>query len=222
MLLALALSGYRRSLCVSLVFVGLIGLVLSGSRGGIIGFAVPCLALTAFVSRLKIKVFLLGVPIILATIALLSTAAVFERPEESISTADSRLALWGGALLAFSQNPAVGVGATNMSPTMGDFTDTGLAHAHNVYLQILAENGLIGFVLFVPALAYLLWHTWKGRENRILLASSLALIVFCVHGLADNILSPENPSCLLLFFTVIGLAASAPSLRSQNSERLSP
>jgi len=212
MLLVLAVAGYRRTLCLLFAVSGIIGLILSGSRGAIVGLAISCLVLALVESKMAERFLLVAIPASLVALALLSTdIAVFERPEESTSTIDSRMVVWGGALLAFSQNPAIGVGSTNLTFTMADFADKELSHAHDVYLQMLAENGVIGFTLFFGPLAYLLWRSWNGKRDRVLLASSLALLVFLGHGLTDNVLMPDNPQCLLLFFCVIGLAATVPT-----------
>jgi O-antigen ligase len=68
-------------------------------------------------------------------------------------SAGSRIILARGALRVFSQNPIIGNGIGTLQYTMGSYmADLGYNKnrvAHNMYLQILAELGLIGFLPFM-------------------------------------------------------------------------
>lgn len=207
MLLALAANGYRRITCLLLAACGAGGLVLSGSRGAIVAFVAGLLVLLLR-SKKVLRSMAIAVSIAICLWLIIPwDGTMFERTEES--SYQSRMVLWAGAFTAFVQHPVAGIGSTNLAPTMSDYSDRELAHGHNVYLQILAENGVIGFVLFFAPLAYLIWRAMKTANDRVMLASSLALIVFLTHGVTDNVLMADNPPCLFLFFCVVGLSQAS-------------
>ena len=73
------------------------------------------------------------------------------KPDQSdTESSDSRLGLWKHGLLMFAESPLFGVGVGNFQPLMRQRTnDPALDHiAHNTYIEIAAELGLAGFVLF--------------------------------------------------------------------------
>lgn len=63
--------------------------------------------------------------------------------------------------------------------------------AHNDYLQIVLELGLVGVLLIVAGLAWLVWATvivWTDtdlEEVRLRRAASVALLVVATHSLVD-------------------------------------
>jgi O-antigen ligase len=207
MLLAVAMRGYHKMLCLLLSAAGIIGLILSGSRGAMLGLAVPLIILV-FESKIVLRTlsFVLPIALLLSLFSLFPTQ-LLDRSNETLTTAESRTMAWTGALIAFAQHPVIGIGSRNLQMMMFDFVDEQGLAAHNAYLQILAENGVLGFVLFFGPFVYLLRYAWKNRTDRIVLAALLALFVFCIHGLFDNLMIVGEPSCLLLFFCALGFAS---------------
>jgi O-antigen ligase len=207
MLLALAVRGYRRKLCLLFSAAGIIGLTLSGSRGAMLGLVVASIILV-FESKVFVRTlsFVLPIALFLSMFSLFPTQ-LLDRSEEGVTTVEGRMMAWTGAFMAFAQHPLIGIGSRNLQITMSDFVDEANVAAHNAYLQILAENGVVGFVLFFGPFAYLLWRAWKNRFDRLVLAALLALIVFCIHGLFDNLMIVGEPSCVLLFFCALGFAS---------------
>jgi len=58
-----------------------------------------------------------------------------------------RLRIWNSAIVQFKQNPIWGAGYR--STYYDEIADIDNSHPHNVFLQFLAETGLLGFGLFV-------------------------------------------------------------------------
>jgi O-antigen ligase len=211
MLLALAMRGYHRKLCSLFSAAGIIGLILSGSRGAMLGLAVSLIILV-FESKVFVRTlsFVLPIALLLSAFSLFPTQ-LLDRSEEGVTTAEGRMMAWTGALIAFTQHPLIGIGSRNLQIMMFDFVDEANLAAHNAYLQILAENGIVGFILFFGPFVYLLRRAWKNRADRVVLAALLALIVFCIHGLFDNLMIVGEPSCVMLFFCALGFTSPVVS-----------
>lgn len=85
---------------------------------------------------------------------------------------ESRLMEWGRAWAIFSQAPVVGVGMGQYAwhsfslYTLPEFMDhpTGevFSHAHNLFMQVMAELGIIGLLLLVLLLASWFWQFLRG------------------------------------------------------------
>ena len=67
--------------------------------------------------------------------------------------------------------------------------------AHNVYLQLLAELGIVGFLLFVILLftlafglirSFLIWKDTQGAEPVILLTAVYWVMLIAVYSLTGN------------------------------------
>jgi O-antigen ligase len=170
-------------------FCGLLtalGLVMSWSRGAWIGFAAGMAILLVFVPRRRSAgLLVLGASIAVLSIALYLNLIPSALSSRLVSFSDDlqvgdvrgvfittenyavieRLAHWqAGADMARAELLA-GVGFGNYEPAYEEYAllnwPHALGHAHNYYLNILAETGLIG------ALAYLLlWGVIFGQVIR--------------------------------------------------------
>ena len=109
--------------------------------------------------------------------------------------------LWSGALKMFWQHPIIGVGTGNFGFLYNYYRPEGtaakhfLAKAHNAYLEILAETGVIGFAVFSIFIATVLirlgmtFYLSREEDERLFVAAiSASLIGLLVHGLAFGIL----------------------------------
>lgn len=100
--------------------------------------------------------------------------------ESQVASIAERLTLAQKALEISSQNPAFGIGSLNFINELSkyDLTSIGqirlLQPVHNVFLLILAENGIIGLLLFLGFLIYVV----KNINSRPKLALFIAILVF--------------------------------------------
>ncbi|WP_248361456.1 O-antigen ligase family protein [Anaeromyxobacter oryzae] len=83
-----------------------------------------------------------------------------------------RFTLWERALVIFGRNPLLGSGADSY-PWL---SEDGM-HAHNVFLSVLAELGIIGLLLLVVALALLFRSYFRSSASKS--ARSAALMLVC-------------------------------------------
>lgn len=215
MLLALALktkSPRDRTACYTLASFGFLGLASSGSRGAWLG-AVAGITLLFIYSRAGLG----------AKVALVAAAALGVLVAQSVSfapwarvqtldtfTVDTRTSMYLAALLLFVQHPLIGVGLTNYQVLMSSVVDWAYDAgnvAHNTYLQILSENGIIGFLLFFgPIFCFFYRNLKRAKELTAALLSCAGLMVFFVHGLFDFQFTTA-PQYLLLFAILFGLSS---------------
>jgi len=108
-----------------------------------------------------------------------------------------RLAHWQAALAMLEDRPLFGVGIGNYVPVYPAYALPGwkdpLGHAHNYYLHIAAETGLLGLAAYLMLLATCLWQGWNtvrrlsGAEQAVALGILGVLGAFAVHSLFDNL-----------------------------------
>lgn len=113
---------------------------------------------------------------------------------------NGRFEMWALAAILFLKNPLLGVGwlgyryeyAANLYSGVGFYTDNAYRakymylDTHNVYLQVLAETGIIGFTAFMAAVLGVLYVTIKLYQayqrrrdsDSVFLSVSLGLQVF--------------------------------------------
>ena len=71
--------------------------------------------------------------------------------------------------------------------------DEPLGHAHNYYLNILAEAGIIGLTGYVTLWMTMVWFTWRTREHPDTLSRCIAIGLLgtwsylSVHSLLDDL-----------------------------------
>jgi len=108
-----------------------------------------------------------------------------------------RLAHWQAALNMTRAYPWVGVGLGNYEVAYPNFRlinwDEPLGHAHNYYLNILAEAGLIGLLGYGKAWLLIIWLNWQVRKHPDILSRFVAVgllgtwTFLLVHSLFDNL-----------------------------------
>ena len=185
-----------------LVPVQLAAIVLSASRGSLmaVGIAAAVLATLFASTGVKWAVGFTGLMAILMILALpnreewlesnpvtarLTTTTVdLESPE-----AKQRRDLWEVAWRTWQANPWLGVGRGNYGLGAGGEAQE-IGFAHNTYLGLLAETGMLGFLTYAAvavmmALPILLLANQPGQAKASLLLGSL--LVVALAGITINI-----------------------------------
>jgi putative inorganic carbon (hco3(-)) transporter len=163
--------GRRIAAVLALVLI-LAGILATFSRGAIVGLAVAG-AFSLLTRRLRMRwvlLFLGGALLIAGTANLLQPQTVsnaLDRKEYiAESNVNTRLVAWRIAFDEFQTSPVLGVGPGNFERRYIEFglptARAGAITTHNAYLNILAELGLPGLVLFVGYLA-VSWETLRRR-----------------------------------------------------------
>jgi O-antigen ligase len=108
-----------------------------------------------------------------------------------------RRAHWQAALSMFEAAPWLGVGFGNYAAAYPQFSlpkwDDALGHAHNYYLNVLAETGVIGFVAFLFLWGAVFWHSGRAvLSARGWIVGVMAgifgmLVALSIHNFFDNL-----------------------------------
>ena len=159
---------------------------------------------------------------------------------QDADVSNGRYAYWAYAISLFKKSPIIGIGWLGFRFNSGSLitgTNTGnigYVDAHNVYIQLLCENGILGFVFIVAVFVSLLSATIKfyfsnrdvlDGENTKMLAIATAFQVFClIYGLTGNFL--YDRACFIyafgcaLFLYVKNTFTRIDSMNYEGLERL--
>ena len=126
-----------------------------------------------------------------------SLFSVLDRFSTNDNMLTNRQYLWDYALKMFTSNPVIGHGWGSFSHSIAIKNDVGVIsnqHAHNIYLQLLAESGLIGLICFLIPMIVTLYNS-LGLLKRIdkkqigdvsMFASTSLQLFFIIYGLSGN------------------------------------
>jgi len=173
--------------------LALAGLLLTLSRGGLVGLGLALLILLAWRPYRRTALVLLAVITAFAMINLeaLSSPDELTVVGDRLSTltnpdvvrTDPRFAIWASTPAIILDHPLIGVGASNYGEVAPGYGLSGIAglsyvdHAHNILLTFAAETGLVGLVLALLFACSVGWagvRSLRGRhDSRFPLALSL-------------------------------------------------
>ena len=202
--------------------LGGIALLLTQSRGGLLAFVAVLLLHVWFkVGDRKARLRRVALVLFACLIVALAAGFFFQRLSEIDDfTAVSRMAIWGGAFAVFARSPLLGTGFGNLRGLMGgllNLPNGWTGDAHNLYLELLAETGLIGFVIFTILVVYALRTALRlFRDSQNEFSKMIAWAVFAatcgvlVHGTVDYLFH-TTPQAAALFFLALGLLSAQVS-----------
>jgi O-antigen ligase len=232
--LGLALLFYRSrrpeqvTLLLLFTIVPIGALILTGSRGGIICFALE-LVLLAFLSRahLVAKKQVLGT----AAIALVASTFIvwlgvnnaiqrFEQLTHEGIAKELRVSIYSDTLRVIHDHPWVGTGLGTLAavyPRYASFYNGLIVdHVHNDFLELLANAGVIGGFCALLFIGLFLRESRRrfvtARTNSVRAITSGSLVAcsgLLMHGLVDfNLQIPSNA----LIFLLLSCIATSPKL----------
>jgi O-antigen ligase len=158
------------------------GILLTGSRAAFITTAVAFIYVVGNLKNLKFYIRVLSFFALVFSLYGVYTMipdALLQRLSttgDSIASADlhGRVAIWRASADVIEEHPLIGIGSNAFE------SSTALKKAaHNTYLSILVEVGLIGFLLFATAVALTIYNAIQhpSAERRFWLAILMVLAV---------------------------------------------
>ena len=196
-------KGSKKNIILSGVMI--VALLLTGKRADIIFTAVGIyLAYYCYMSdkkRTRIKNTVLIILAVLVGLVILvnlvpSLATFITRFEETTDSGDvtlGRTKMWAIAIDCFKNNTLLGIGWDRFK-----FINLHEWKAHNIYLQLLAETGIVGFIVFAFFFVYTFVCGWRhlkriridkmaiDREEVHLLFSLAMQVFFLLYGITGN------------------------------------
>ena len=196
---------------------------LSGSRGPLLGLAMGGAAMAFFVLPRRLRV----VPVAAAVLMLVGAGLYFSSIQNQSSptgrdaTIRFRMYAWSYAWNMFEEKPFTGHGqggfvlkgdAQAVGDVMNDpeVFESRIAHAHNEWLEIMADLGAVGIVLFAAVLlltlraGMLALGNPQSPEQRWLLLGLLSALVALVGAESFGV-GLRVSGVPTMFYTVLGL-----------------
>ncbi len=193
----------------------LLGIALSGTRTALVA-TIPALAFgLASLTRLRlaarIAIFLLLTLAILMLLPHVQTLTSFQRfsttaTELTAGDLNNRTNNWREGLASFAEHPLLGVGS-NMYRSVNSLGKV----AHNSYISVLVEVGLIGFALFGMILAIAVIQAWDLPKWD----KSFWLALLAVWAIGASTLTWEFRKSTWLFLSLIVVSAALTRHRDE-------
>jgi len=219
--------------------VPIVALLLSASRGGIVSFTVQLilLFLLLLVRRIRSRHMMLGGLVVLTAVMAVSLIGVqqvlqrFSNLQSLEVSGGKRTAMRQDTWRLFLDHPIVGMGLgtfeTVFPPYDSLYDGKVVNHAHNDYVEALAETGVIGGMLcawFIGLLLTTSLRRWAEPSSSFGSVLNLSGLIACcgilVHSLVDfNLHIPANAAFFFLsaHLAVVRLEPSSPGAAENHS-----
>lgn len=218
----------RRTYWLSCAAVILTADLLTFSRGGYVGLIFGSIAFSAplFLQyvRGKRQIVRLGVGGLIILIGILASpigTRLFSSFSQSDRSNVERVRLWQEASGLIVLRPALGVGLGNyplsVKPSAGYREPI---YAHNLFLDIALETGLLGLFFFAAFLflgIFSAWRKWQREKNVFYLALFSALIIFSTHSFFETPLFSVHILPLFLLLLAASIASTEKNKASNFS-----
>jgi len=211
-----------------LIVFSLLALISSGSRGVWLSAIIPFLSAMFLLFFRKEKIFkpfvlmliifALSFPISSlllsnsrqdgedATLAFKRAKSIADLEELSVK---SRLGIWKASFESILKHPLLGVGIGNYAIVLGEDISAAKkgASAHNLYLDVASETGILGLIAFLLIFWEILRTSWKLRKKENYAWIFLFFFVWIsLYNLFDVVLF--NDKVLLMFMVILGVLYS--------------
>jgi O-antigen ligase len=121
-----------------------------------------------------------------------------------------RFVWWKTAWLMFKDNPVFGAGFGNYGALFLYYRPEYVLNtlfAHNIFLQILAETGIVGIISFAAAFYFMAKNALQSFKNKsadsiYMKSAAVGIIIFLIFNITEY--SFYIPVCLTTFFVLCG------------------
>lgn len=210
-----------------LMFVNVLGVLYSGTRGTMIGLVVGGFITFGIIAWSKkgkllktfavvsaVSVVLLASIFIFKDTALIKSSSVLSRiasisPKDT--TGDSRLAMWTISYEAWKERPILGYGQDNFSyvfarkflPERMCNLEPWYDRSHDVFFDWLVAAGALGLITYLSLYGVTLWFMWKKKGHDMSIVEKSILTGMIVGYFIHNVFVFDNLTSYILFFAVL-------------------
>jgi len=211
-----------KGMLLALSSVMIVGLVLAGSRGGILATLASCVMLGLLLvpnwlrdSSKATKIGFLVVVMGVFAIALMASDGVLQRFSGGGISGREYLLQLAPNMLADSW--LRGLGAGNLQYVFPWYHNDGGPYqfwrAHNDYIELLFDQGIVGFSIVAAGVVFVLKSNYQALkassstfQQHMLTGTLFSQVILLVHGLSDfNFYIPSNAA---YYFIIVGLVFS--------------
>jgi len=204
-----------------------LALLLTQSRGGLLAYVgILFLAACTLPQTRAARGRWAAVMVLLSLGGWLVAGSIFQRLAGVDSfTEVTRLAIWAGAGLLFAGNPVLGVGYGNFKNALTSaiaVPDGLMLDAHNLYLELLAETGVIGLAAFAVLVIACLRQACRmlsepEEMSKVVGFGVIAAVAgVLVHGMVEYVFH-NAPQCAAMFYLLPAFLGAYEFRRTQTS-----
>lgn len=225
---------------------GLVGSLLSGSRGGWVGL--PFVIFVLF--KAYHALFSFRTKAIIISMLLLGIVTVFHTPQlhvkervqaavtdlqlyqqgNSNTSLGARLEMWHGAILLIKEKPFLGWGRESYQSAMESLAEKNkispvvikFEHAHNEILDKTAKHGLVGLLVLLALYLVPIWYFGRYLKDTdlsiraVATAGTLLPVAYIDFGLSQALFAHDNGIMTYSFWLVIWTAYLYNLVNSKN------
>jgi hypothetical protein len=181
---------YRGWVTFGVIGLGMVALILTGSRGPLIAIGIGTVLAVLASGRVERRLQIAGIAVSAIAVAGLvavrygtTVDAIVQTMTAFVGGDVDRVRTWGAAVSIAVANPLVGGGWRSLE-RVGDFAAHQIAYAHDILLHGFAEGGLPLGITNATVILYPAWQVWRCRHAMApyLIA---AVVTFLVCGFWD-------------------------------------
>lgn len=217
-----------KSFFIGVITFGLIGLLLSISRGAILG-VFAALIFISFFSQWK-KWLWLGMGLLIVVIILIPQTR--DQLNSVVSgddvSTDVRLVMWKGTLRLIQDKPIFGAGLAGFPIMYADYKEAShtefFPNPDHLILTLWVEMGILGLIIFSWIIIRFFTsgiHALKNvnyNHRTLIVALLAAMIAFVIHGFVDTPYFKNDLA--VIFWTLTGLLVLLSSRASEGGIRI--
>ncbi|OGX15633.1 MAG: hypothetical protein A2166_02565 [Omnitrophica WOR_2 bacterium RBG_13_41_10] len=227
------LKGRRKILLGLVMALGVYCLIFTFSRGAIFGFAAALLFM-AIIKRSKLVLLSLAIALIISPLLLPKNIYDWIKTTDSVWEVllnKERINIYKTSLNMIRSHPVIGVGVNTyclnyqkykIKETSG-FTGDAKYYAHNIFLHMSGEIGLLGLAMFTW-LVFMFFKTWHSYFKSVnsdflkicCLGIAAGIIAFLINGLTETNL--YYPKVAVLFWYQMGLSLGLFKLNKEKPD----
>ena len=204
------------------------GLVFNATRGAWLAVGIVCgLLLIYYMLKSKRNMVIGALFIILISVLLVNNTKFMHRLDtiddfNKYQSNTERILIWKSAWNMFKDYPILGVG-------LGQYTENyqkkyispqakepNLTHAHNNFIQMLAENGIVGFGGFIIMFGYIILKNfidWLKTKNVYALMITFSTICLLLQGFTEY--NVGNSAVIKMCFLILGVCVVLTKLSNK-------
>ncbi|WP_372972814.1 O-antigen ligase family protein [Marinobacter sp.] len=232
------------------VILGILGALLSGSRGGWLALlVVPIVLIGGYIRQFRKKSMIAGLVALTVAVSTLvglagdiveqridNAAAEFEAYQthnDASSSVGVRLELWKSAWLLGSSKPLLGWGTNGITEGKQQLIEAGkvkadvlrFSHAHNDYLDLFQKRGVPGLasmlaLYLLPMVAFIREIRHQPDQRSMAFAGLATVICYAIFSLTQAFLE-HNSGAMVYAFSIVLLWTAHKSAVGTNEPSLS-